>query len=162
MWSWTPCWRPLVYINIPWDCEALAHENVNTWRSEKVPFLETSGELVGNTWCERERMQRFTSLQSCVIQWKSHLTMMPNTIVEKKPPMKPSHVFLGDSCRGQVQMWTPDQHHVANNTFNELIAWVSSQRSLTALFVFYLFFWVLIICDYICRDTDLTRSTHSP
>lgn len=32
-----------------------------------------------------------------------NLTMMPNTMVEKNPPMNPSHVFLGDSCRGHSQ-----------------------------------------------------------
>lgn len=30
---------------------------------------------------------------------RCELTMKPNTTVEKKPPMKPSQVFLGESCR---------------------------------------------------------------
>lgn len=29
--------------------------------------------------------------------------MMPNTMVEKSPPMNPSHVFLGDSWKEQTQ-----------------------------------------------------------
>lgn len=29
--------------------------------------------------------------------------MMPNTIVANNPPMNPSHVFLGDSCKEQIE-----------------------------------------------------------
>lgn len=29
--------------------------------------------------------------------------MIPKTMVEKNPPMKPSQVFLGDSCNSQYQ-----------------------------------------------------------
>lgn len=40
---------------------------------------------------------------------------MPNTMVAKKPPMNPSHVFLGDSCRGHSQgMDTRLIHHYFN------------------------------------------------
>lgn len=45
---------------------------------------------------------------------------MPNTMVAKSPPMNPSHVFLGDSWKEQIQnvdeRLTPD--HILNNTFN--------------------------------------------
>lgn len=48
------------------------------------------------------------------------LTMKLNNTVEKKPPMKPSHVFLGESCKDRaLELWS----HV---TWLWLIMWPKS------------------------------------
>lgn len=65
--------------------------------------------------------------------------MKPNTTVEKKPPMKPSQVFLGESCREvrdrnrgllsyQHDIWVFTQpHHKLHLILNKSFLFLSSE-----------------------------------
>ena len=81
-------WR--VYLSFS-TCESAAY-----WHLKWTKQSHTQEQHQGNKWPASKASINKTN-------WDLMLTRTPNTTVEMAPPMKPSHVFLGDSLMSGVR-----------------------------------------------------------